>query len=177
MQLHDPSLVLQQTGEGLGEPQELLAADGPLARGGLVGCEQAFQSGSGAIQLGLQRSLSAGIAGLGAEPSGRGGQGVRQDGAEPGQPLAFGPAPELVPPLVGLQDRLLDDVRGVEFRAGVARFEVERAAGGNRGDSRSGGYRRQRSVASFRALVNRRYGVRPFTSALYSGYGNAGLRR
>ena len=37
--------------------------------------------------------------------------------AEPGQPLAFGPAPELVPSLVGLKYRLLDDVGGVELRA------------------------------------------------------------
>ena len=117
VQLHDPPLVLRQTGEGLGEPQQLLAADGPLARRGLVGREQALQPGRGALQLGLQGSLPPGVARLGLEPPGRRRQGVRQDGAEPGQPLAFGPAPELVPPLVGLQDRLLDDVGGVELRA------------------------------------------------------------
>ena len=117
MQLHDPPLVLRQPGEGVGEPQQLLAADGPLARGGLVGREQSLQSGGRTLQLGLQRSLPAGIARLGVEPADRGRQGVRQDGAEPGQPLAFGPAPELVPPLVGVEDRLLDDVGGVQLRA------------------------------------------------------------
>ena len=117
MQLHDAPLVLRQPGDGVGEPQQLLAADGPLARRRLVGREQAFQPGGRALQLPLQRSFPAGIARLGVEPANRGRQGIGQDRAEPGQPLAFGPAPELAPSLVGVEDRLLDDVGGVQLRA------------------------------------------------------------
>ena len=37
VQLDDPPLILRQPGDGVGEPQQLLAADGPLARRRLVG--------------------------------------------------------------------------------------------------------------------------------------------
>jgi hypothetical protein len=40
---------------------------------------------------------------------------VGQDGAEPGQPLGLALAPELDPTPVGFQDRLLDDVGGVQL--------------------------------------------------------------
>ena len=116
-QLNDAPLVLRQTGEGLGQPQQLFAADGPPARGGLVGRQQVFQPGRGALELGLQGSLPAGVAHLRIEPSARRRKRVGQDSAKPCQPLAFGSAPELVPSFVGLEYRLLDDVGGVELRA------------------------------------------------------------
>jgi hypothetical protein len=91
------------------------------APAGFRGCrEQALQPGRRSLELGRQRSFPVGVTRLGVESSGRGRQRVRQDGAEPREPLAFGPTPELVPPLVGLEDRLLDDVRGVELRAEAA---------------------------------------------------------
>ena len=67
------------------------------------------------LELDLQGTLPAGVARLGVEPSSRPRQGIRQDRAQPGQPFGLRPAPELGPPLMGVEDRLLDNVGGVQL--------------------------------------------------------------
>ena len=54
---------------------------------------------------------------LGVVAPDHGRQGIRQDGAEPGLPFAFGRTPELGPPLMSVKDRLLDDIGGVYLGA------------------------------------------------------------
>jgi len=116
VQLDHPALVLRQVGHRLGESQQLLVTGGALARRRLVGRKQALQSRGGLFELGLQGALLAQVACLGREPASRSCQSVRQDGAEPGEPLGFALPTKLCPALVRFQDCLLDDIRGVQFR-------------------------------------------------------------
>jgi hypothetical protein len=115
MQLHDAPLARRQLGEGGGEPQQLLGADGAFARGGLVGGEQSLQARGRLFEIDLEGTFPSQLACLRVEASDGAGQGIRQDGAEPGEPLGLGLPAELGSALVGLEERLLDDVGGVQL--------------------------------------------------------------
>ena len=69
-----------------------------------------LHAGRGLLDRRLQGPLQRDVPLLPGEPAERLGQLVRQDLAEPGGQLGVRGAAELVPPVVGLQERLLDDV-------------------------------------------------------------------
>src|SRR5262249_4640207 len=91
---------------GLGQDEQALVPQESLARREVLGGEPGFQSQRGLLNRPdrLLAQLAAGIAHL-----------VGEDRPQPGGPLGVGCAPELVAVLMGLQERLLDQVRGVEL--------------------------------------------------------------
>jgi hypothetical protein len=115
MQLDHPPLIFRQPGQGGGKSQQFLAANGSLARRSLVGGEQALQPRR-QFEVARQGALPTDVPCPRLEPTGGRGQNVRQDGPEPGQLLGLGCATELPLGFVGLQNRLLDDVGGIQLR-------------------------------------------------------------
>jgi hypothetical protein len=110
-QFHGGALVFGQAGQGVGQAQQFLLPDGRLAGGGVIGRQPLLQAAGGLVQ----RPLQVEVAPLAGEAADRAGQGVEEDLPQPGRPLSFGAAAELVLRLVRLEQRLLDDVGGVQL--------------------------------------------------------------
>ena len=128
-------MILREALEGRGDEQLLLPADGMLARRRLRGC-RIEGPGRRAVVSTVERDLASGVALRRSPPALRLVEGVvNDDPLQPREPLAGGFAGEPFEPPVGLEERLLNDVGGVDLRLQpalqmVARGEVDIAAAG-----------------------------------------------
>jgi hypothetical protein len=115
MQLQRYPLGFREQGQGFGQAEELLVVVGLLARRGLLGRQPGLQPGRGLGQGRLQGALPGHVAPGPVQVAAGVGQVAGQDLAQPGGQLGLGLAPELRQGLVGLQQRLLDQVGGVQL--------------------------------------------------------------
>ena len=116
------ALVLGEGRHRLDHLHQPLLPDDLLARRGRLGVEPSVEPRRRLLDGLLQRERPLGPS---AAPAAEGvGDLAGEDRPEPGEVLGLGRAAELVSPLVGLQERLLDDVGGVDLRA-EPRAELE----------------------------------------------------
>jgi hypothetical protein len=112
----DVAVILGEAFEGRGDAQLLLPAEDMLARGRFRGC-RIVRPGPRSIVIAVEGNLAAGIALRGAPPALRLVVGVvDHDPLQPGEPLAGRLAGKAVEAAVGLEERLLDDIGGIDLR-------------------------------------------------------------
>ncbi len=119
MQLDRAALALGERGQSFGHSQQLFLANGMLARRRLIGGEPLFQARRRLVQCLVERPFAADVALASRQLAQHVGQVVAQDRTQPRRGLGLGFRPRWIvtQPLVGFQERLLDDPREVNLVA------------------------------------------------------------
>jgi len=117
LQLNGRPLVRGKLTECIRQTQQPFLANRFPGATRIFGGQKLLQAGRGLFHGFLQRPLQADVAGPGGETADGVDQLGRQDLSQPGHPLGLGLAAELVPVLVGTQQGVLDDVRGIQLAA------------------------------------------------------------
>ena len=115
VQFDRPPLVRRQAGQGLGQAGQLLVPLGRLRGRGLVRFQTRRQAGRRLVKGRFQGALQPHVPAAGAELPCGVRQGTRENLPQPRRQFGLAAAAELAPPGVGLQQRLLHEVGGVEL--------------------------------------------------------------